>query len=83
MPLDVLQPAVDATEGVFSESVRIWLAVFRSEMFIFLLQALHLSWHPSADGTFLTDNPQKLVEEGKVADIPIVTGTWTTWLCSV
>ena len=41
------------------------------------LQALHLSWHPSADGTFLTDNPQKLVEEGKVADIPIITGTST------
>ena len=26
------------------------------------------------DGDFITDAPQKLVQEGKVADIPFITG---------
>ncbi|KAF5376939.1 hypothetical protein D9615_007293 [Tricholomella constricta] len=41
---------------------------------IFDYQSLNLAWLPRADGTFLTDNPQKLVQEGKVANIPFITG---------
>ncbi|KAG5645458.1 hypothetical protein DXG03_006003 [Asterophora parasitica] len=41
---------------------------------IFAYQSLNLAWLPRADGTFLTDNPQKLVQEGKVANIPFITG---------
>jgi acetylcholinesterase len=37
-------------------------------------QSLDLAWQPRADGIFLADSPQKLVEEGKVADIPFITG---------
>jgi acetylcholinesterase len=37
-------------------------------------QSLHLAWLPRTDGVFLTDNPQKLVQQGKVAKIPYVTG---------
>ncbi|KAL4263269.1 Carboxylic ester hydrolase [Pleurotus pulmonarius] len=37
-------------------------------------QALALAWLPRADGTFLTDHPQKLVQAGKVANVPFVTG---------
>ncbi|TCD60884.1 hypothetical protein EIP91_009375 [Steccherinum ochraceum] len=33
-----------------------------------------LAWAPRADGTFLTDNPQQLVLQGKIAQIPFVTG---------
>jgi len=33
-----------------------------------------LVWPARVDGTFITDNPQKLVQQGKVADIPFVTG---------
>ncbi|KAF4576970.1 hypothetical protein EYR36_004954 [Pleurotus pulmonarius] len=36
--------------------------------------ALALAWLPRADGTFLTDHPQKLVQAGKVANVPFVTG---------
>ncbi|KAF9567730.1 carotenoid ester lipase [Agrocybe pediades] len=36
--------------------------------------ALSLAWSPRADGTFLTQNPQRLVEQGKVMNIPIVNG---------
>ncbi|KAJ7366220.1 carotenoid ester lipase precursor [Mycena albidolilacea] len=42
--------------------------------FIFDYQSLVLAWLPRADGTFLSDNPQRLVQQGKVAKIPFVTG---------
>ncbi|KAG7088897.1 hypothetical protein E1B28_012842 [Marasmius oreades] len=41
---------------------------------IFSYQSLNLAWLPRADGVFLSDNPQRLVQEGKVAQIPIVSG---------
>uniref|UniRef100_A0A8H7XSW5 Carboxylic ester hydrolase n=1 Tax=Psilocybe cubensis TaxID=181762 RepID=A0A8H7XSW5_PSICU len=41
---------------------------------IFAYQSLNLAWLPRTDGVFLTDNPQNLVQQGKVAKIPYVTG---------
>ncbi|KAJ3801933.1 Alpha/Beta hydrolase protein [Lentinula aff. detonsa] len=41
---------------------------------IFAYQALNLAWLPRADGVFLPDDPQKLVQQGQVAAIPIVNG---------
>ncbi|CAA7261544.1 unnamed protein product [Cyclocybe aegerita] len=41
---------------------------------LFDYQPLRLSWLPRTDGVFLTDNPQRLVQQGKVAKIPYVTG---------
>lgn len=41
---------------------------------IFDYQSLRLAWPPRADGTFITDNPQKLIQQGVVANIPFVTG---------
>ncbi|KAH9061817.1 alpha beta-hydrolase [Lactarius deliciosus] len=41
---------------------------------IFSYQSLALAWQPRADGVFLTDHPQKLVQQGKVARIPFVAG---------
>ncbi|KAI0628193.1 carotenoid ester lipase [Trametes polyzona] len=38
-------------------------------------QALNTPWMPHADGLFITDNPQRLTLEGKVADIPFVIGS--------
>lgn len=40
----------------------------------FSYQALRLAFLPRVDGTFITDEPFKLVQEGKVAPIPFVTG---------
>ena len=37
-------------------------------------QSLVLVWFPRVDGDFLVDDPQKLVQQGKVARIPFVTG---------
>ncbi|KAH9030327.1 carotenoid ester lipase precursor [Lactarius pseudohatsudake] len=37
-------------------------------------ESLTIAWQPRADGVFLADNPQKLVQRGKVARIPFVTG---------
>ncbi|KAF8964270.1 Alpha/Beta hydrolase protein [Flammula alnicola] len=41
---------------------------------IFDYQSLNLAWLPRTDGVFLTDNPQNLVQAGKVANIPFITG---------
>ncbi|RDB14741.1 Lipase 4 [Hypsizygus marmoreus] len=41
---------------------------------IFTYQSLRLAWLPRADGVFLADNPQKLVQQGKVANVPFITG---------
>ncbi|THU87322.1 carotenoid ester lipase precursor [Dendrothele bispora CBS 962.96] len=41
---------------------------------IFSFQSLKLAWLPRADGVFLTDHPQKLVQQGKIAKIPIISG---------
>ncbi|KAF9453334.1 alpha/beta-hydrolase [Macrolepiota fuliginosa MF-IS2] len=37
-------------------------------------QALRLAWLPRADGVFLTDHPQRLVQQGKIAPVPFITG---------
>ncbi|KAI0767304.1 carotenoid ester lipase precursor [Fomes fomentarius] len=41
---------------------------------IFAYQSLRLAWLPRSDGTFLTDHPQNLVQQGSIANIPFVTG---------
>ncbi|KAF8173575.1 carotenoid ester lipase precursor [Mycena galopus ATCC 62051] len=42
---------------------------------IFSYQSLLLAWLPRADGLFLTDNPQRLIQQDKVANVPFVTGS--------
>jgi len=37
-------------------------------------QSLNLAWLPRTDGVFLTDDPQKLVQQKKIANIPYITG---------
>ncbi|EIW81508.1 alpha beta-hydrolase [Coniophora puteana RWD-64-598 SS2] len=41
---------------------------------IFSYQSLILAWLPRVDGVFLTDDPQQLVLQGSVADVPFITG---------
>jgi acetylcholinesterase len=41
-------------------------------------ESLIIAWQPRADGVFLTDDPQKLVQQGLVAAVPFVTGgSWS------
>ncbi|KAF9441554.1 alpha/beta-hydrolase [Macrolepiota fuliginosa MF-IS2] len=37
-------------------------------------KSLVLSWPPRADGEFLTDTPYKLIQDGKIAQVPLVAG---------
>ncbi|TFK27680.1 carotenoid ester lipase precursor [Coprinopsis marcescibilis] len=41
---------------------------------VFAYQALHLAWLPRADGVLFSDHPQRLVQRGKIARIPYITG---------
>ncbi|KAI9457440.1 carotenoid ester lipase precursor [Lactarius psammicola] len=49
-------------------------AAMDSSPSIFSYQSLALAWLPRADGVFLVDDPQKLIQQGKVARIPFVAG---------
>ncbi|KAJ7364786.1 Alpha/Beta hydrolase protein [Mycena albidolilacea] len=42
--------------------------------FFLSYESLVLAWLPRVDGVFLSDNPQRLVQQGKVADVPFITG---------
>ncbi|KAG6908771.1 hypothetical protein DXG01_003383 [Tephrocybe rancida] len=42
---------------------------------LFSYQSLNLAFLPRADGIFLTNNPQQLILEGKVANVPFITGS--------
>ncbi|KIJ10879.1 hypothetical protein PAXINDRAFT_16162 [Paxillus involutus ATCC 200175] len=37
-------------------------------------KSLVLTWRPRVDAVFITDDPQKLVQQGSVADVPFVNG---------
>ncbi|KAJ2924128.1 hypothetical protein H1R20_g12974, partial [Candolleomyces eurysporus] len=50
------------------------MAAIDSTPSIFSYQSLRLAWLPRVDGVFLTDNPLKLVQAGKVANIPYING---------
>ena len=38
------------------------------------LQSVALVWLPRVEGVFLVDDPKKLVQQGKVARIPFISG---------
>ncbi|KAF9049528.1 carotenoid ester lipase precursor [Hymenopellis radicata] len=42
--------------------------------FIFDFQSLNVAWMPRTDGIFLTDDAQRLVQQGKIAAVPVVSG---------
>jgi len=41
---------------------------------VFSYQSVALAWLPRVDGVFLVNDPQKLVQQGKVARIPFISG---------
>ncbi|KAI0248237.1 Alpha/Beta hydrolase protein [Lactifluus subvellereus] len=52
------------------------LACLRMVSYTILIDAsLALAWQPRADGVFLSDSPQQLVLEGKIADVPFIVGS--------
>lgn len=49
-------------------------AAIDNSPFIFDYQSLVLAWLPRADGVLFSDNPQRLVQQGKIANVPLVSG---------
>ncbi|KAJ6455465.1 carotenoid ester lipase precursor [Mycena sanguinolenta] len=66
--------ASDTLECLRTVSFDALVAAQNETPFIFSYQSLVLAWLPRADGTFLSDNPQRLVQQGLVANVPFVTG---------
>ncbi|KAF9464209.1 carotenoid ester lipase precursor [Collybia nuda] len=65
VPYAKLKAAINQSPGIFA-----YQACIIDDM----MNSLILAWLPRADGVFLSDNPQKLVQQGKVANIPFITG---------
>ncbi|KAJ7205202.1 Alpha/Beta hydrolase protein [Mycena pura] len=66
--------SVDTLECLRTVPFDVLKAAQDATPFIFSFESLRLTWLPRADGTFISDNPQRLVQQGKVANIPFVTG---------
>jgi len=64
---DVIECLRNVSEEAFQDAVN-------ASPGIISFSSLNLAWQPRADGRFLTDDPQKLVLAGSVADIPIING---------
>jgi acetylcholinesterase len=78
VPYDVLKAAIKSVSpGIFSYQVISALHYCVCELISIPSQSLVLAWLPRADGVFVTENPQKLVLDGKVANVPFVTGIST------
>ncbi|OBZ75691.1 Lipase 1 [Grifola frondosa] len=71
VPYADLKHAVDMTPGIFGYEVCPILPARTVDNFV---QSVKSVWGPHVDGVLLTDTPISLVQEGKVANIPYVTG---------
>ncbi|KAJ3506803.1 hypothetical protein NMY22_g17130 [Coprinellus aureogranulatus] len=65
----------DTLECLRSVSLTNLTSAIQQSPGIWSYQSLVLAWTPRADGVFLTDHPQRLVREDKVARIPMVSGS--------
>lgn len=81
VPFTTLMNAVNMSPSIFSFQVRHPFSIRAFEVLIILrMQSLDLAWLPRADGVFITEDPQSLVTQGTVANIPFVTGVSVTHL---
>lgn len=54
---------------------RVTDADLRTDMIYMVSKSIVLAWMPRVDGVFLTADPQYLVQQGSVADVPFINGT--------
>ncbi|KAG5352839.1 hypothetical protein C0989_000181 [Termitomyces sp. Mn162] len=74
VPYKELKKAINKSPSLFSYQV--WPTKTPcAHPLIITPQSLNLAFLPRPDGDFLTDHPQKLVLEGKIAKIPFITGS--------
>lgn len=74
VPAERITAAMDKTPTFLSFQVCAVGCLSMPTCLVLHIQSLNTPWMPHADGVFLKDNPQKLVLEGSVADIPFVVG---------
>lgn len=72
-PYDLLKAAVDKSPSIFTYQVcgLLYNMTRCNERYP---QSLDLAWLPRTDGDFIKETPQQLVFDGKVANVPFVTG---------
>jgi hypothetical protein len=72
IPLDNIRKAMGAP-SYFTYQVRFALG-FCHQLLMQITKSFALSWSPREDGTFMTGLAHDLLLQGKIADIPFVTG---------
>ncbi|KIY67662.1 alpha/beta-hydrolase [Cylindrobasidium torrendii FP15055 ss-10] len=66
--------AADTLDCMRHADYEVLLAAMNKTPFFFSYESVHLTWLPRVDGVLFSDNPQRLLEQHKVAKVPIVTG---------
>jgi len=74
VPLEKLKAVVERTANYFSYEVSVDLLFVTSNVDNLLCKSLALPWIPRVDDTLLYDNPSKLVRDGAIAPVPVVSG---------
>jgi len=74
VPLEKLKAVVDRTANYFSYEVSVDLLLVASNVDKLLCKSLALAWIPRVDDILLYDNPSKLVQDGAIAPVPVVSG---------
>jgi carboxylesterase type B len=70
----ILKAAVDATPSFLSPQVSDHSGTLVESILTPRFQSLNLAWVPRVDGDFLTDAPTKLMDQGKIANVPFISG---------
>jgi len=75
-PYETLKAAIDTSMGLFDYTVRVLAASnkIRLRGLIRRPQSMALSWMPRPDNTFIQSSPMDMVEDGRVANVPVING---------
>lgn len=72
VPYADLTAAINASPSAYSYQVSQVSRILKLSSNLY--QSLIFPWLPRVDGNFLTKNPQQLVAEGKIANVPLING---------
>ena len=79
VPYSTYKKAMDESPNMFSYQVRAYVALIHYVWRLrHLTQALILAWLPRVDGVFLTERPQVSVVRGRVSNVPMITGVFSS-----
>ena len=82
VPYEQLSIAINSSPSIMSYQVSVRNTVNDEDVltFLYLLKSIILAWLPRVDGVFLPSTFQRALLEGKVANVPLITGVCILYL---